>query len=570
MKKFFFFLLLCTILVPASAAKQHLPKGKTIWGQVIRDGVPMAGVVISDGVELTTTDKKGFYYLKSEKKEGSVFVSIPSCTEVETINGMPKFWQRLSEPAASPERHDFTLKSVDNTNYTLIAVSDLHLAGVFDDFIQFRQIFMPRFMEEYDKAKEKGPVYCINGGDSTYDRYWYEYGFPIEEFPKVLADNNFPVPMFHVMGNHDNDGGIPREGDHDFTAAERYRRTMGPTHYSFNLGNHHYVVLDNVVYLNSKGRIDTYEGITGKRDHEHYFTKEQLDWLVKDLATVKDKTAPLFVSFHVPTMRYKGGLTGKPIESRFKKEGADPDELLREFTALFRGFSEVHFISGHAHQNLPCKGSDDTSKFPDIANIFEHNISGACGCWWQTHAHSGLSLGPDGAPAGFEVFPVNGNNVEWYFVSNDDGAEKQFRVFDMNSVREYYRSDYALRTMMRHYPNRIDYSNIEDNMLLIGVWAWQSDWTLSVSENGVELPVEHRKSENPQFTLDYHLPKASWDDNGKARWPAKYDNAALHPNYFWAKASSPESTIIVKVTDSFGRQYTEVVERPKAFGKLMR
>ena len=92
----------------------------------------------------------------------------------------------------------------------------------------------------------------------------------------------------------------------------------------------------------------------------------------------------------------------------------------------------------------------------------------------------------------------------------------------------------------------------------------------TMEENGVELPVEQRRSENPQFTLDYHLPKASWDDNGKARWPSKYDNSAAHANYFWAKASSPESTVTVKVTDGFGREYTEVVERPKAFGKLMR
>ena len=483
---------------------------------------------------------------------------------------MPQFWQRLSEPAASPERHDFALKGVDNTDYTLIAISDLHLAGVFDDFIQFRQVFMPRFMEEYNKARERGPVYCLNGGDSTYDRYWYEYGYPIEEFPKTLADSNFPVPMFHVMGNHDNDGGLPREKVSDFNAAERYRRTMGPTHYSFNLGRNHYVVLDNVVYLNSEGRIDTYEGISGKRNHEHYFTQDQLDWLAKDLATVKDKDAPLFVCFHVPVIRYKGGFTGKPIESRLSKSGADSDDLLREFSAMFKGFREVHFISGHTHQNMPCRGSDDTSRFPDIANIFEHNISGACGCWWQSHAHSGLSLGPDGAPAGFEVFPVSGDSVQWYFVSNDDGADKQFRVFDMNSVRDYYRKDYALQAMLRHYPGRTDYSKIEDNLLLIGVWAWQSDWTLSVTENGVELPVEQRRSENPQFTLDYHLPKASWDDNGKARWPSKYDNSAAHANYFWAKASSPESTVTVKVTDGFGREYTEVVERPKAFGKLMR
>lgn len=563
---------ICLVILSgtAMAAKQRLPKGTTVWGQVLKDGAPAQGVVVSDGAELCVTDKKGFYYLKSAKREGSVFVSIPSGTEVEHINGMPQFWQRLEAPTKEAERHDFTLRSVNNDNYTLLAISDIHLANLFDDMYQFKEVFMPRFMEEYDKAKQKGPVYCLNCGDSVYDRYWYEYGYPIECFPKTLEEVNFPMPMFHVMGNHDNDGGVSREGDIDFNAAERYRRTMGPTHYSFNLGREHYIVLDNIVYINSEGRIDSYEGITGKRDHDHYVTQEQLDWLVKDLATVKDRNAPLIIAFHSPMMRYKGGFTGSPIIQHFQHSGGEAERLFNEFTALFRDFPEVHFISGHSHQNMLCYGSDDGSTFPDISNIVEHNISGVCGCWWQPGAHGGLTLAPDGGPAGFEVFPFSGGRMEWYFVSIDDGAEQQFRVFDMNAVRDFYRSDGAMKAFVKHFDKRTDYGQIEDNMLLINVWAWESKWKISVTENGKELPVKHKKTENPQFTLDYYLPKSAWDDNSKNRWPEKYNEAGVKPHYFWAKASSPTSTVVVTVTDSFGNEYVQTVERPKAFGKKMR
>ena len=529
MKRIIIILLLAIAIAPATEAKQRLPKGCTVWGQVLKDGVPMQGVVVSDGAELATTDKKGFYYLKSAKREGSVFVSIPSCTEVETTDGMPAFWQRLNEAPGTAERHDFTLTGVDNTNYTLIAISDIHLANLFDDVRQFNETFMPRFREEVAKAKPRGPVYCLNCGDSSYDRYWYEYGYTIECFPKTLEEVSFPVLMFHVMGNHDNDGGTPREGDIDFNAAERYRRTMGPTHYSFNLGREHYIVLDNIVYINSEGRIDSYEGITGKRDHDHYVTQEQLDWLVKDLATVKDRSAPLIIAFHSPMMRYKGGFTGSPIIQHFQHSGGEAERLFNEFTALFRDFPEVHFISGHSHQNMLCYGSDDGSTFPDISNIVEHNISGVCGCWWQPGAHGGLTLAPDGGPAGFEVFPFSGGRMEWYFVSIDDGAEQQFRVFDMNAVRDFYRSDGAMKAFVKHFDKRTDYGQIEDNMLLINVWAWESKWKISVTENGKELPVKHKKTENPQFTLDYYLPKSAWDDNSKNRWPEKYNEAGVKP-----------------------------------------
>ena len=205
-KRLIYVLLLTVVLIPTTAqAKKCLPKGCTVWGQVLRDGAPAQGVIVSDGAILTATDKKGFYYLSSEKREGSVFVSIPSGTEVETTWGMPHFWQRLTEPKGTAERHDFALKSVDNDNYTLITISDIHLANLFDDERQFNESFMPRFREEVAKAEKHGPVYCLNCGDSSYDRYWYEYGYSIDCFPKTLADCEFPVPRFHVMGNHDND-----------------------------------------------------------------------------------------------------------------------------------------------------------------------------------------------------------------------------------------------------------------------------------------------------------------------------------------------------------------------------
>ena len=98
MKKIIVILLLAIAIVPAASAKVRLPKGCSIWGQVLCDGKPAQGVVVSDGAELSITDKKGFYYLESDKREGSVWVSIPSCTEVETSYGMPHFWQRLTEP----------------------------------------------------------------------------------------------------------------------------------------------------------------------------------------------------------------------------------------------------------------------------------------------------------------------------------------------------------------------------------------------------------------------------------------------------------------------------------------
>lgn len=553
-----------------------------IFGTVFCDGAPKAGVAVSDGVNITTTDKKGNYRLQSEKKEGSVFVIIPSGTQVNHDCGMPAFWQRLQKGPQEDERCDFQLTSVNNDKHIILAISDIHLANLNNDFNQFRGPFMTRFNEEVEKYRSQGlPVYCINGGDSSYDRYWYEYHYSIADFPGTLRKVNFPVPMFSVMGNHDNDPAVsPANGltpeETDFMAAEAYRKAMGPTRYSLNIGKVHYIFLDNIVYLNSEGRIDSYEGVAGKRNYDIYITPDALKWLEKDLALIKDKSTPVVVTMHSPVLSHKGGQNATPIITRFKSTSAvysqpkSPEQLLGEFTTLFKDFPSVHFITGHTHKNLPCRGKDDTNAFPNISNITEHNITGVCGCWWYTASRGSLTLAPDGGPAGFETFTVDGTDLKWYFVSTDDGASKQMRVFDMNCVRDYYRTDGEVLAMLSHYPNRKDYGAIEDNVLLVQVWAWDSDWKIKVVENGKELEAKALKAENPQMTVDYYIPKAAWEDNGTNRWSAKYDESVKSPHFFRIKAAEAKSTVTITVTDSFGTEYTEVVQRPKAFGRLMR
>ena len=55
--------------------------------------------------------------------------------------------------------------------------------------------------------------------------------------------------IFNIMGNHDNDPYCAG----DWIAENKFREVVGPTYYSFNLGSIHYVVLDNVEYINTGG-----------------------------------------------------------------------------------------------------------------------------------------------------------------------------------------------------------------------------------------------------------------------------------------------------------------------------
>ena len=84
--------------------------------------------------------------------------------------------------------------------------------------------------------------------------------------------NEFAGPKYHVLGNHDMDGGFKREQTAAyFGMTDRY--------YSFDLGGCHFVVLD---------ANDRPEGWTN--GYPHFIANDQLEWLKADLAATKLNT----------------------------------------------------------------------------------------------------------------------------------------------------------------------------------------------------------------------------------------------------------------------------------------
>ena len=85
MKRLLITLLTLSVAVAASAQstftsalKAKPAKDATIYGTVECNGVPMEGVAVSDGYNIVKTDKRGVYNLASEKRNGNIFITIPS------------------------------------------------------------------------------------------------------------------------------------------------------------------------------------------------------------------------------------------------------------------------------------------------------------------------------------------------------------------------------------------------------------------------------------------------------------------------------------------------------------
>ena len=109
-------------------------------------------------------------------------------------------------------------------------------------------------------------------------------------------------------------------------------------------------------------------------------------------------------------------------------------------TDLLQPFPNVHVISGHAHRNRTTYGRDDSSK-PEIANIIEHNIVAVSGSLWYSSGFGGPMLGSLGEPAGCKIFTIDNTRIEWYFSPTQLPSSEQFRCFDMNTVREYFKNN---------------------------------------------------------------------------------------------------------------------------------
>ena len=258
--------------------------GTTVYGIVSSAGVGVENVVVSDGAEVTVTNEKGIYQLKSAKKWGYVFISVPSGYEVPSVGVLPQFHRALKNSADVVERADFKLEKVDGQDsYKIFMLGDMHLANRTGDLGQFAQFTSD--LTDYMTRHKGEKMYALTLGDMTWDLYWYSNSYYFPQYLNTVNSQIKNLQIFHTMGNHDND--FQTRSDYD--AAVKYVDQICPTYYSFNIGKVHYVVMDDI-------DCSSYDGSTS-RNYVKSLSAEQLDWLAKDLSYVA-KTTPVVVAMH--------------------------------------------------------------------------------------------------------------------------------------------------------------------------------------------------------------------------------------------------------------------------------
>ena len=146
-------------------------EGMNVKGVVFCGSLPVAGVVVSDGEAVTTTDDTGCYYLASKKHHGYVFMSVPSGYEPQSENSVPLIWGPVTPGEETCEQVDFELiEAPGQDDFDLLVLADIHLANRLGDIAQYKELMLPE-LKSYIAASPKR-VYILNMGDMTFDLYW--------------------------------------------------------------------------------------------------------------------------------------------------------------------------------------------------------------------------------------------------------------------------------------------------------------------------------------------------------------------------------------------------------------
>lgn len=173
----------------------------------------MAGIVVTDGRNCVKTASDGTFTLPGYEKTRFITITTPTGYKVE------KHYIQVSNTTKS---YDFLLHKnphVQREEHTFIQITDTEIfnRGINNQWVEYLR----------DYIKSGKVAFLIHTGDIC-----YESG--LKEHIQVVNSKTMGCPVYYLIGNHDLVKGNYGE--------ELFEELYGPTWFSFELGNIHYVI----------------------------------------------------------------------------------------------------------------------------------------------------------------------------------------------------------------------------------------------------------------------------------------------------------------------------------------
>ena len=197
---------------------------------------------------------------------------------------------------------------------------------------------------------------------------------------------------------------------------------------------------------------------------------------------------------------------------------------------------------------------------PQYPHIVEYNLTSIGGDLWNTPSKWGVTIGEDGADAGFYLctFSEQGFSRQWH--STEDGNAYPFRVYDMNVVAREYKSNQALKHLVRLQRNQTNYAQKQfQNYIYINCWAWEQGSTLAVTQGDKQLVVEKVTHSDPMAAKMIFAKPSILKTTKESK---KINRLSIAPNMFRAKCLDATGEVVVTLTTPTGGTVSQTFKRP--------
>ena len=491
------------------------PDVYNVKGRVVDNvGQGLEGVVVSDGEKCVLTCSDGSFYIDSDLSAAKyVQISTPAGYMPEVSGGKPKFYKRFSDITPQGGIYDFgdfvVYSMLDPKNFSIFFTADLQprsRSATWDNFAYHgldvcRDLY--RDLQETAApiidAKGVSQVIGICLGDIVHENMDNMTTYANEKLP------NLGYATYNVIGNHD----YNTSAADDDEGAAHFESLFGPRNYSFNMGNMHFVILDNIQMYRANGELSSY--YNGLKDRTW-------SWLQRDLAFVP-KSTTIMLCAHGTMFRTETG----------SERGSNENTLHgAEYQRLFSTYDKVYDWAGHSHSTFNYIYESGFRKGMEV-----HILARSCGELWTNEYLC------NGTPRGYVIVDVkNGDIDSWHFhplkyqknatfIGSNGQPAYTWRDWDYNSSGVAIMRDSGQPLddsyQIHAYPPR----SYGDNYVYANVFMWDSKWGI------------------PSFRLD----SGAWQDMTRITEGERYDLANREfQQYYKEKVSTLAASDSYKVT----------------------
>lgn len=399
--------------------------GTVTWS----DGSPASEIQISDGFTITYTDSNGEYSIENRNVYAQwVYYSVPADAKLEIgQNGLPCFYKALER---DNRRYDFTLtKAPVENRFRLLAIGDPQVRESNNGIHRFTNETAPDIRDYVASKKDDMPTYAVALGDLVHNE-WNLYPRVIE----MLSVKSLSVPCFQVIGNHDHEF-LSSDPIPDIRGQRKYEAAMGPVNYSFDRGQVHFVVLDNIVH-NGKSETSCTEEIC----------ERVMAWVRTDLERVpKEKSVVALMHAQL-----------SPAQAE-------------EFFNLLSTFANARLVCGHLHY------LNNVIEEVNGKTIHNDDVCTANGVDWCAQVAGG------GEPMGYASYEFEGGSVK-------NQVYKATGLPEGYQIRLYRPSDFPAfkYAVQKDAARKYEFGVSGDDKIVANIWNATSEWSFEVYEDGVK------------------------------------------------------------------------------------